>query len=179
MLGSLGATYLTEWGQFYSENTWLFIEDHAISQTFDFAPPSPPPPLPSASSTRRHTARQEMRDNLLTGDGGEGWWWRGAKSYDGDNALSSLYHSVFYVFFYNQCCGSMTFWCGSMPLTNRSWSGSFYFHHWPSKCQQKSNLKKVFWILLSEGTFTSFFKGKKTNRSHKTVEIKVFLTFFA
>ena len=33
---------------------------------------------------------------------------------------------------------------GSMPLTNRS--GSFYFHHWPSRCQQKTNLKKNFWI---------------------------------
>jgi hypothetical protein len=29
----------------------------------------------------------------------------------------------------NQCCGSMTFWCGSMPLTKGSGcgSGSFYF----------------------------------------------------
>ncbi len=33
-----------------------------------------------------------------------------------------------------------------------------------------------FCILLFEGTFTSFFKGKKSKRSHKTVEIKVFLT---
>jgi hypothetical protein len=32
---------------------------------------------------------------------------------------------------------------------------------------------------LFEGTFTSFFKDKKSNRSHKTVEIKVFLTVFA
>ncbi len=31
--------------------------------------------------------------------------------------------------------------------------------------------------LLFEGTFTSFFKGEKTKRSHKTVEIKVFLLF--
>ncbi len=33
--------------------------------------------------------------------------------------------------------------------------------------------------MLFEGTFTSFFKGKKSKRSHKTVAIKVFLTFFA
>ncbi len=37
-------------------------------------------------------------------------------------------------------------------------------------------LKKFFCILHFEGTFTSFFKGKKSKRSHKTVEIKVFLT---
>jgi hypothetical protein len=30
-----------------------------------------------------------------------------------------------------------------------------------------------------EGTFTSFLKDKKSKRSHKTVEIKVFLTIFA
>jgi hypothetical protein len=36
------------------------------------------------------------------------------------------------------------------------------------------NLKKV---SLLEGTFTSFFKDKKSKRSHKTVGIKVFLTF--
>ncbi len=29
-----------------------------------------------------------------------------------------------------QCCGSMSFWGGS---------GSFYFRHWPSRCQQKNN----------------------------------------
>jgi hypothetical protein len=34
-------------------------------------------------------------------------------------------------------------------------------------------------MLLFEGTFTSFFsKIKKSKRSHKTVEIKVFLTIF-
>jgi hypothetical protein len=65
----------------------------------------------------------------------------------------------------------------SMPHTNGS--GSFCFHHLPSRCQQKTNLKKFFCILLFEGTFASFFKGKKSKRSHKTVEIKVFLTIFA
>ena len=37
---------------------------------------------------------------------------------------------------------------GSMPLTNKSGSGcgsgSFYFHHWPSRRQQKTNLKKSY-----------------------------------
>ncbi len=34
-----------------------------------------------------------------------------------------------------------------------------------------------FCLLLFEGTFISFFKDKKSKRSHKTVESKVFLTF--
>jgi hypothetical protein len=40
-------------------------------------------------------------------------------------------------------------------------------------------LKKFFCTFLFEGTFPSFFKDKKSKRSHKTVEIKVFLTIFA
>jgi hypothetical protein len=40
-------------------------------------------------------------------------------------------------------------------------------------------LKRVFCILLFKGTFTSFFKDKKSKRSHKTLESKVFLTIFA
>jgi hypothetical protein len=40
-------------------------------------------------------------------------------------------------------------------------------------------LKKFFCLLLFEGTFTSFFKDKKSKRSNKTVGIKVFLTIFA
>jgi hypothetical protein len=34
-------------------------------------------------------------------------------------------------------------------------------------------------MLLLEGTFASFFKGNKSKRCHKKVEIKVFLTIFA
>jgi hypothetical protein len=33
--------------------------------------------------------------------------------------------------------------------------------------------------VLFEGTFLSFFKDKKSKRSHKTVRIKGFLTIFA
>jgi hypothetical protein len=73
---------------------------------------------------------------------------------------------------------------GSMPLKNGSGfgsgSGSFYFYHWPSRCQQKLiGFKKFFCILLFVGSFTSFFQDEKLKRSHKTVEIKVFLTIFA
>jgi hypothetical protein len=39
--------------------------------------------------------------------------------------------------------------------------------------------KKILCVLLFEGTLTSFFKNKMSKRSQKTVEIKVFLTFFA
>jgi hypothetical protein len=70
----------------------------------------------------------------------------------------------------DQCSGSMTFWCGS---------GSFYFRHWPSRRQQKTNFRKVLMFFTFEGTFTSFFKDKKSKRSHKTVGIQVFLTIFA
>jgi hypothetical protein len=37
-------------------------------------------------------------------------------------------------------------------------------------------LLKFSCILLFEGTFTSFFKDKKSKRSHKRIEMKVFLT---
>ncbi len=46
----------------------------------------------------------------------------------------------------------MTFWCGSMPLTNVSGSGSCYFRHWPSRCPQKTNFLTRFFLLVT-GTF--------------------------
>jgi hypothetical protein len=39
--------------------------------------------------------------------------------------------------------------------------------------------KRFFGFIFFEGTFTSFFTDKKSKRSHKGVEIKVFLTTFA
>ncbi len=39
--------------------------------------------------------------------------------------------------------------------------------------------KKFFCLLLFEGTYISFLKEKKSKRSHKTIESKVFLTVFA
>jgi hypothetical protein len=39
--------------------------------------------------------------------------------------------------------------------------------------------KKFFCLLLFDGTFTSFFKDKKSKLSQKTVGIKVLLTIFA
>jgi hypothetical protein len=47
----------------------------------------------------------------------------------------------------------------------------------------KKPIKKKVFMLTSlyflKGTFTLFFKDKKSKRSHKTVGIKVFLTIFA
>jgi hypothetical protein len=70
---------------------------------------------------------------------------------------------------------------GSIPLSNGSGfgSGSCYFHHWPSRSQQKTILKKFFCILLFEGKFTSFLKDKKVKRKSQYSRIKVFLTIFA
>ncbi len=50
----------------------------------------------------------------------------------------------------NQCCRSVTFWCGSVPRTNGSGSGSCYFRHWPSIRQQKIIL---FHLSFSPGYF--------------------------
>ncbi len=50
---------------------------------------------------------------------------------------------------------------------------------------QDDNKKLIFkksfaaYLLLFEGTFTSFFKDYKSKRSHKRVKIKVFLTKLA
>ncbi len=37
---------------------------------------------------------------------------------------------------------------GSMPLTNGSGSGSFYFRHWPSRCQPKTKFLTQFYYFL-------------------------------
>ncbi len=54
---------------------------------------------------------------------------------------------------------------------------------WRTRCQQNiSFLSKFFCFLLFEGTFTSFFKDKKSKRSKrsdKIVDINVFLNLFA
>ncbi len=66
----------------------------------------------------------------------------------------------------------------SVPLTNGTGSGSCSFRQWPSRRQKKIFFKKVLCLFLF-GTFTSFFKDKKSQRSHKTVEMKCFLIFYA
>ncbi len=87
-----------------------------------------------------------------------------------------------------QCSGPMTFWCGSGSGSANHASDKWIrmririllFRHWPSRPQQKTNLKtKIFCLLLFEGTFLSFFEDEKVKRSHNTVGIQVFLTIFA
>ncbi len=72
---------------------------------------------------------------------------------------------------------------GSLPLTNGPgsgfWSGSCYIRHWPSRRQQKQFFDKVFLLITFWRYITSFFKDKKSKRSHKTLGNKVFLTTFA
>jgi hypothetical protein len=51
---------------------------------------------------------------------------------------------------------------------------------WTFKTPTKNLFKKKFFsLLLFEGTFTLFFKDKKSKRRHKRLHIKVFLTIFA
>ncbi len=71
-----------------------------------------------------------------------------------------------------QCCGSMTFWCGSgsgsaMPLTNVS--GSCYFRHWPSRCQRKTSFLTQFFLLITFRRYVhlNHFKNKKSRRVTK------------
>ncbi len=49
----------------------------------------------------------------------------------------------------------------------------------PAKNLFKKKISAYYFLKVRYGTFTSFFKGKKSKRSLKTVEIKVFLTIFA
>ncbi len=69
-----------------------------------------------------------------------------------------------------QCCGSMTFWGGS---------GSCYFRHWPSRCQQKTNFLTQFFLLITFWRYIYIiFQRYKVEKGHKIVGIKVFLTIF-
>ncbi len=58
--------------------------------------------------------------------------------YSSSPYVLSSYSSTFY-----QCSGSMTFWGGSGSGSSDPWltngSGSCYFRHLPSRCQQKTN----------------------------------------
>ncbi len=75
-----------------------------------------------------------------------------------------------------ECSGSVTFWYGSVPLTNGSGSGSCSFRQWPSRRQQK-----IFFSNFSADLFLRYIYiiFQRLNVSHKTVEITFFLTIFA
>jgi hypothetical protein len=64
-----------------------FIEDQAISQLEDLAPPAPPSPHLTSVSSNDDAQEDKKRDNLLTGERERGWGRRGgAKSYDSEKA---------------------------------------------------------------------------------------------
>ncbi len=80
-----------------------------------------------------------------------------------------------------QCCGSMTFLCGSGSADTCLWlmdTDPAVFIIDLQDANKKQVLLKFFCILLFEGTFTSFLKDKKSKKRHKTVEIKVFSYYF-
>ncbi len=67
---------------------------------------------------------------------------------------------------YNQCCGSMTFWCGSGSADPCLWLMDPDPTIFVVELQDVSK-KLIFCLLLFEGTFTSFFKDKKSKRVTK------------
>jgi hypothetical protein len=73
-----------------------------------------------------------------------------------------------YVELYYQCCGSMTFWCGSGSgstdpcLLQKDLDPDSAIFVIPSRLQQKTNFfEKVLLIVLFEGTFIAFLKDNK------------------
>jgi hypothetical protein len=68
---------------------------------------------------------------------------------------------------------------GSMPLDKWIRMRILLYSSFTFKTPTKTNKKNFFCLLLFEGTFTTFFKENKSQRSHKTVGMKVYLTIFA
>jgi hypothetical protein len=52
-----------------------------------------------------------------------------------------------------------------MPLTNGSGSGSCYFRHWPSRCQQKQIFKHKFFCLILLNHFSKIKTQKESQNS--------------
>ena len=76
--------------------------------------------------------------------------------------LYLFYTCIFSSKYRYQCCGSMTFWCGSgsgsgsadpclslMDPDPDPGSGSCYFRHRPSRCQQKTIFLFYFFLLIT------------------------------
>ncbi len=68
-----------------------------------------------------------------------------------------------------QCSGSMTFWYGSGSRAPYS----------RIRIRIQILLPKFFCLFITVGTLTSVFKSNMSLRSHKTVEIMVYLNLFA
>ncbi len=77
------------------------------------------------------------------------------------------------LFRFKQCCGSMTFWCGSGSADLCLWQmdpdadpdPAIFIIDLQDANKKLIFLKHFFCILLLEGTFTSFFKDKKSQNS--------------
>jgi hypothetical protein len=86
---------------------------------------------------------------------------------------------------FEQCCGSMIFWCGSgsadpcLRLMDPDPDLPLFVIDLQEANKKQFFLNKFFCLLLFKGTFTSFFNNKKSKRSNKSGGIKVFLTIFA
>ncbi len=74
---------------------------------------------------------------------------------------------------------SMVWIRGSMPLNNGWGSGSCYFRPWPTRRQQKTNLKKSFFfcLLLLKVNLHNFSKIKSPKEAKKQYESRFFLLF--
>ncbi len=96
---------------------------------------------------------------------------------------SSLSHCRMYS---KQCCGSMTFWCGSgsgsadpsLWLMDPDPDPAIFVVNLQDANKNKWK-KKFFCLLLFEDTFTSFFKNKKLKRSKKNSWYQGFSYYFA
>ncbi len=65
------------------------------------------------------------------------------------------------------------------PASDPDQDPSFFVSGWQGANKMQVFFQNFFCLLLFEGTFTSILKVKKSNRTHKIVEIKVSLTVFA
>ncbi len=75
-----------------TESIQLFIEKQAFSLSYDLAPPAPLPPFRVSKLSLFLSLPACCRSCLLRR---RGWGcWGGAKSYDAEKALASIYHSI-------------------------------------------------------------------------------------
>ncbi len=95
---------------------------------------------------------------------------------------SKIKYSEILLFF--QCCGFMTFWCGSGYADPCLWLMEPDPESDPDPAifvidLQDANKKLLFLLITFWRYIYIIFKDKKSKRSHNTVGIKVFLTIFA
>ncbi len=86
---------------------------------------------------------------------------------------------------WKQCFGAMTFWCGSGSADPCLWlmdpdpgSGSCYFRHRPSRCQQKTNFRKVFLLITFWRHIYIIFQKKKIQKQLQNTRNQGFSYYF-